>query len=222
VLSSLQSEEDKLKILESGARDFISKPVIPRELLARVSILLENKQLIDRLEAQKRLLFALAMRDQLTSLFNRRSLFEIAPKEVASAQRHGYPISLFMLDLDHFKEVNDNYGHQAGDSVLREIGALILSLLREGDFAARFGGEEFVVLLPHCKMSDAMARAEDLRAAIEGQNPASLPVTTSIGVATLAPGWNFEALFRAADEAVYRAKANGRNRVERDGIEGDE
>ncbi|MEI6387196.1 MAG: diguanylate cyclase [Spirochaetota bacterium] len=216
IMLSASNDRDRIcSILESGANDFVSKPVIPRELLARAGILLENKYLIDRLEKQKHLLFDMAMRDQLTSLFNRRSLFEVGPKEIFRARRHGYPLSLLILDLDHFKEVNDRHGHQRGDEVLRQVGDLLHSILRNGDWAARFGGEEFVILMPDCSMDNAARRADHIRRAFEELKPSGLLVTVSIGVATCKEGWDFERLFRAADEAVYRAKANGRNRVER-------
>jgi two-component system cell cycle response regulator len=215
VLSSIESAERKVEILESGANDFVSKPVVPGELIARATLLLQNKHLVDELESKQQLLYELAMRDQLTALFNRRSLFELAPKMIAEAVRHGYPISLFILDLDFFKRVNDNYGHQTGDAVLREIGALLQSGTREGDLACRFGGEEFVVLLPYCNLDDAAARSEELRGKVEDLIPAGVPLTACFGVSCLQHGWNFEALFHAADEAVYRAKAAGRNRVER-------
>ena len=216
VMLSASSDRDRIcSILESGATDFVSKPVIPRELLARVGILLENQYLIDRLEKQKHFLFDMAMRDQLTSLFNRRSLFEVGPKEISRARRHGYQLSLLILDLDHFKEVNDRHGHQRGDEVLRQVGGLLHTILRDGDWAARFGGEEFVILMPNCGLDNAAGRADQIRLAFEALKPADLLVTVSIGVTTCKEGWDFESLFRAADEAVYRAKANGRNRVER-------
>ena len=213
VLSRLEDSERKVGILESGADDFVAKPVVPRELVARLSALLQNKHLIDRLETQQQLLYELAMRDQLTSLFNRHSLFEIAPKEISTALRNHYEESLLVIDVDNFKAINDRYGHQTGDLVLRELGALILSLLRDGDYAARFGGEEFVVLMPHCGIQNAMHRAEELRAAAEALHPSDLEVTISIGVAALREGWDFEVLFKAADRAVYRAKDGGKNRV---------
>jgi len=215
VLSGTESSERKVEILRSGANDFVAKPVIPGELIARATTLVENKHLIDELENKQKLLFELAMRDPLTGLFNRRSLFEMAPKELAKAKRHGYPVSLFLLDLDHFKQVNDKHGHQAGDQVLREVGALLPTLVREGDFAARFGGEEFVVMLSHCTLDDAVAKAEAIRLRLGDLRPAGLTISGSFGVASWQTGWDFEDLFRAADEAAYRAKANGRNRVER-------
>jgi two-component system cell cycle response regulator len=214
VLSGLESSERKVEILRSGASDFVAKPVIPGELIARAGILMQNKHLIDELEAKQTLLFELAMRDPLTGLFNRRSLFEMAPKELSKAKRHQYPVSLILLDLDHFKHINDKHGHQSGDQVLREVGALLPTMVRDGDLAARFGGEEFVVLLSHCTEADAAAKAEAIRQRLEDLKPGGLLVTGSFGVAGLKEDGPFEALFKAADEAAYLAKANGRNRVE--------
>jgi two-component system cell cycle response regulator len=214
VLSAVESQERKLEILESGANDFVAKPVVARELLARMGTLLENKHLIDELRSQKALFEELAMRDQLTALLNRRSLFEMAPRLVSEAARHGRPLSLILADVDHFKLINDSKGHAAGDLVLRELGAILLSRARGGDVVARFGGEEFVLLLPGCALEDARDRAEELRLAIEGSKPGGVETRASFGVASLGEGMDFEALFQAADAAVYRAKDKGRNRVE--------
>jgi two-component system cell cycle response regulator len=215
VLSGLVNPDRVADILESGANDFVAKPVNPRELLARMATLLENKRLIEELETQKLLFYELAMRDQLTTLFNRRSLFDLAPKLLADSLRHGRPLSLLVADIDHFKLVNDRRGHQAGDQVLRAVGGLFRARSREGDLAARFGGEEFVVVLTDCGLAGALARAEDLRAAVAALEPDGIPVTASFGVAVSGPARNdLEELFRAADAALYRAKAAGRNRVE--------
>ena len=120
-----------------------------------------------------------------------------------------------ILDLDHFKAVNDTHGHTTGDIVLESIGKLLMQLCRQGDFVARIGGEEFLILLPHCYPSDAEEKAEEIRAAIENSRPNGLKITASLGVAHLSPEHEgkFDNLYKAADEAVYFSKENGRNRV---------
>ncbi|MBT3202775.1 MAG: GGDEF domain-containing protein, partial [Gammaproteobacteria bacterium] len=132
------------------------------------------------------------------------------------AIRHKFNVSLMVMDLDFFKKINDSHGHAGGDIVLSEMGALLNSSFREGDMVARFGGEEFIVLLNHCDAHFAMTKAEKLRKDVENLKPNNLPISVSIGVTTLDIGqqFDFEALFSAADQGVYLAKENGRNQVQ--------
>lgn len=157
--------------------------------------------------------------DGLTRIFNRRYFDERLIEEMSRAQRYGQDISLMMFDLDHFKHVNDTYGHQAGDLVLKEMGALLQETLRSTDFAARYGGEEFAVILPHTGEANAWQLAERLRRKVERLQFTSegtmFKVTTSIGVASFTPG-SFSRntdLLKQADKALYQAKASGRNMV---------
>ncbi len=160
-----------------------------------------------------------AMRDPLTGLYNRRFLEEALDIEQRRALRRGISIGVLMLDLDHFKRFNDTYGHDAGDLLLRGVGALLRRAVREGDMPCRYGGEEFVVILPGADLAGTRRRAEALRAAIAQWDPqrdgASLgPVTASIGVAALPlHGTDWQKVLKAADEALYEAKHAGRNRV---------
>jgi two-component system cell cycle response regulator len=164
-------------------------------------------------------LFEAARRDALTRLFKRAYLMERLDGEVAFSRRHKVPLAVLFIDLDHFKAVNDNYGHPAGDAVLRAIGALILQTVRPEDIVARYGGEELVVLARSCDLLRALELAESLRAKISSTSiacgSASLRVTASIGVAAMpSPGITDRAsLLAAADRAVYRAKEHGRNIV---------
>ena len=137
-------------------------------------------------------------------------------KLISQAIRHGFPVSLLVIDLDHFKSINDTHGHTTGDLVLAETGKLLLQNFRNEDLVARFGGEEFVILLDHCDASSARIKAEQLRAAVEAMLPAGIRVTASIGVATLQPPeqHDFETLFNRGDEGVYKAKEQGRNQVQ--------
>ncbi len=160
----------------------------------------------------------LAKRDALTGLYNRHALQEQLSAELARAIRYQYPLSLMMLDIDHFKQINDTHGHPAGDACLRKVAGLLLSSCREQDFAARFGGEEFVVILPHTDVEDAMHCAERLRLQVEQSElrygKSTFRCSVSIGVAGLSEERSQpEALIEAADGALYQAKRTGRNRV---------
>jgi diguanylate cyclase (GGDEF)-like protein len=161
----------------------------------------------------------MAARDGLTGLFNRRELDERAAQRVALAQRHGRPFSCLLLDVDHFKQINDTYGHAAGDAVLRSVAGMIRETSRISDVAGRYGGEEFVLLLPETAAHEAVAVADKLRARLAASpfvvGTASLEVRASIGVAAWSDAMSTAAdLYAAADEALYRAKALGRNRTE--------
>jgi diguanylate cyclase (GGDEF)-like protein len=163
-------------------------------------------------------IYQLATHDPLTELYNRRHFTEMADKEIARAIRHGRPLALCILDVDLFKPVNDRYGHNSGDEVLRRIGALVLQHARGEDLPARIGGEEFALLLPECGLGAATAFAERLREAIAAAEfePGGEPtcITVSIGIAALGEGRDDRpSLMAAADAALYRAKREGRNRV---------
>jgi diguanylate cyclase (GGDEF)-like protein/PAS domain S-box-containing protein len=160
-----------------------------------------------------------AIRDPLTGLYNRRYLDETLPREIRRAARQRQPVGVMMLDIDHFKAVNDRYGHAAGDTMLRTLGAFLSTHTRGEDIACRYGGEEFTLVLPGASLDDTRQRAEDIRAGVQrlevdhaGQRLA--PVTVSLGVAVVANEWGTaELLIRAADQALYQAKRAGRNRV---------
>lgn len=191
----------------------------------------ERRRLERETEATRRELQAaqeLARHDELTLLYNRRGMEDFLAEEAARASRYRRPLSLLMIDFDHFKEINDRHGHRAGDGVLRDAALLILGELRANDKAARYGGEELCLILPETGAEEAFALGERLRRALEGRafrvsraNGAAvdLRVTASIGVASLGEGGadTADALVRAADRALYAAKAAGRNRVVRAG-----
>ena len=185
------------------------------ELLVRVSNLITNKRLLDKVHDQRRELYSLATTDKLTGCHNRHSLTEFSNKFISQAQRHHYPVSLLVIDLDHFKSINDTHGHAIGDLVLTAVGKLLLNSFREGDLVARFGGEEFVVLLNHCDAEFAQRKANQVREEMESLRPNNLTVTPSIGVTSMEPGesGDFETMFARADQCVYSAKENGRNQV---------
>ncbi|MCP4188718.1 MAG: diguanylate cyclase [Gammaproteobacteria bacterium] len=209
------SDKLRLSLYQRGINDFIQKPVMHDELVVRIGNLITNKRLLDKVHDIRRELYMAATTDKLTGCHNRRSLTEFSAKFIHQAQRHNYPVSLMVIDLDFFKSINDQHGHAAGDLVLEAIGQLLNKGFREGDLVARFGGEEFVILLNHCNAEDSLVQAEKLRVKVEALKPADLTVTCSIGVTTLEPGieGNFESMFSAGDAGVYQAKEAGRNQV---------
>jgi diguanylate cyclase (GGDEF)-like protein len=160
----------------------------------------------------------LATTDGLTGLSNRRSLFHLAERSFAAATRYGRPLTALMFDIDHFKRVNDTYGHGVGDEVLREIARRCESGVREVDILGRYGGEEFVALLPETGLDGAMGVAERLRTSVGGTpietSAGPIPITISAGVAALGGGCaSLKDLLEQADAALYDAKHSGRNRV---------
>ncbi len=206
-VTALDNEEDEEKALSLGAVDFLSKPVRVGILKARLKTHLELKLKRDQLEE-------MAMKDQLTGLFNRHYLLESANHRVARAMRNDYPISLLMIDIDHFKIINDTHGHSVGDDILIAVATLLKQESRQEDIVARFGGEEFVIFLDECETSVAHKIAERIRMRIEELKPKDLNISASIGVAQLHNGKEgFAKLIKRADDAMYLAKESGRNRV---------
>lgn len=207
-LTGMTSTEEKIKGLELGATDYITKPFDPAELRARVRASLRTKYLVDLL-ARK------AMIDGLTGLWN-RSYFEARlVSELSLARRAQQPLACLMLDLDHFKNINDRHGHPFGDEVLRSIGQLLSETCRSEDVVCRYGGEEFVILAPNTSAGAAAELAERVRGAIDsrswGARGQQVRLTCSVGVADLQPGT--PSVVELADAALYQAKHAGRNRV---------
>jgi len=214
-ISEISNISQKIELLRAGSNDYIQKPVLLEELRVRMKNLLHNKKLFDTVELQKKQLEEMANRDQLTGLYNRHYLLGIVGKTIEESYRYNYPLSLLAIDLDHFKKINDTYGHQMGDTVLQGVARLLLKIFRGSDIPVRLGGEEFIVILPHCDGIDAVNRAQSLRRQISELHPASIPITASIGVsqANIEFQVEYDRLFAAADKALYMAKANGRNCV---------
>jgi two-component system, cell cycle response regulator len=211
------SRDDVLRGFEAGAHDYLIKPFDHGELLARVHAALRVKALQDELKRRNAELDLLSRTDTLTGLCNRRQLDESLIALASAARRHGHDLSVLMVDLDHFKHLNDSEGHKAGDAVLREIGRRLRSALRDEDVAGRWGGEEFQILLPFTDELGARALAERIRAAIADQsielgNGRHVVVTASIGGAT-SPQATVQDVVGIADRALYAAKAAGRNCV---------
>lgn len=208
----------RIDLLHAGINDYVTKPPVEEELAARVNNLITNKRLADQVREQQRSLFNIAMTDQLTTCHNRHSLSEYAPRYIKDSIRYDYPLSMMILDLDFFKRINDDYGHTKGDEVLADVGKLLMATCRQGDIVARIGGEEFLILFPHCAIHDAVIKAENIREMIELAEPGGMKVTASIGIATLLDlhEEDFDRLYKAADNAVYESKEGGRNRVTAD------
>ncbi|RKG50127.1 diguanylate cyclase [Corallococcus sp. AB011P] len=204
------------RCLEMGAVDFIHKPASSRELLARIDRAVRQSE-------QQRKLQVLAQTDALTGLANFRALSVRLEDEFKRAQRYGYALSVVVIDLDHLKAINDGMGHDVGNRAILALATLMQGNLRESDFAARFGGDEFVVLLPHQTSLEAAVFAERLRSELRGVNvqrgdgrPAPFGLSISVGVADHtadSPRESTEALLKAADAALYEAKREGRDRV---------
>jgi two-component system cell cycle response regulator len=204
MLTGDDAEETKVEAFDFGADDYVTKPFVKSELLARIRAGLRI------VELQKKLL-SLTVTDALTGLNNRRAFDGELDERFEIARRYDRPFSLAIIDVDHFKAINDELGHRAGDDVLRGIGEVLRKLTRQSDFASRIGGEEFAVLLSETPLFDAMQAAEKIRHAIEESG-----ITVSVGVASM-PHSRFqstEEIFASADAALYRAKERGRNRVE--------
>ena len=225
---------------KGGATYYISKPWEEEELLQIVRhgimqyhLLLENRrhseiinehniqllESLNRLTEQNTELERLASTDVLTGLTNRRRMFEYLEKEVSRIRRYGGTMSIIMFDIDHFKLVNDAWGHSVGDTVLQEVARESKSVLRKADIAARCGGEEFVILLPETELAGAVKIANRLRQQVADmvvlqEHAAPISVTISIGVAMIGPNAASVDLLIRADKAMYLAKKNGRNRVE--------
>ena len=214
-LSGMDETSRRIELFRLGVNDYIAKPPVEEEVRARVRNLIISKQLFDRVQAQSRQLYQMAMQDPLTNLYNRTGLMEFASRMFSEASGYDTPLSLLIIDLDHFKNINDTRGHTAGDNVLAKIGAMLKKSGGEGDVAARVGGEEFVVILAQCGPDEAASRAEQIRKDIEHLKPDGIPVTASVGVSSRPHGKEvkFDDLFKVADRAVYEAKDQGRNRV---------
>ncbi len=214
-MSGMEDPVRRVELFRLGVNDFINKPVIMEEARARIGNLIVNKQLFDQVQQQRRQLYELAMTDPLTGLRNRNALSDFSRELEAATGPGDTALSLILIDIDHFKRINDRHGHLVGDEVLTQVGGLLSRSCRDEDFAVRFGGEELLLVLPGCPLSAATRRAEEFRAALESLKPAGLRVTASLGVSAVSEERDveLESVIRRADRAVYRAKSLGRNRV---------
>jgi len=226
-MSALDAIEDKIKGFKVGGVDYITKPFQDVEVLARVNthITLRRQKLeLERVQTtlllQTERLERLAITDELTGLHNRRCLKLVLDRECQRGMRQEKSnLSCLALDLDHFKQVNDTYGHDVGDKVLQKFSSILLDAIRSTDSCFRIGGEEFIILLPETNIDGAWKTAEKIRICVEKEqfNDVEYPVTVSIGIATIHQQHleRGDELMSFADKALYKAKENGRNRTEK-------
>ncbi|OIP58293.1 MAG: diguanylate cyclase response regulator [Helicobacteraceae bacterium CG2_30_36_10] len=206
-ITSYNTTEEEEKGLLQGAVDYITKPIRPVIVKARIKTHITIKK-------QRDALLYSSSHDQLTGLYNRRHLDEEGGRKFSRTQRTQDKLSVIMLDLDHFKTINDTYGHLCGDNVLVAVASLFNKFKRNEDFVTRYGGEEFVILLDNCGLADAKEKAENLRKNIQRLNPDGIKISASFGVAEFNNKHkSFEELLKDADKALYIAKESGRNLV---------
>lgn len=219
LLTANSLEEHLVAGMEAGADDYIVKPFKVNELKVRLRAGKRIIELQNELIAARESLRVKSTHDSLTGLLNYEKIMQVLDTELARADRNGSCVAVMMADLDHFKRINDTYGHLAGDAVLRSVSRKLLSLKRPYDSIGRYGGEEFMVILPDCCRDSALVFAERLRSCISSNEvnapEGSIPVTISVGVAVSSKnhGSDGNSLVKAADAALYKAKEHGRNRV---------
>ncbi|MFP4650261.1 MAG: diguanylate cyclase [Desulfobacterales bacterium] len=203
--------------IRKGADEFVMKPVQFEELRLRLKRLIRERRMererIEMLDALKKL----SITDDLTKLYNSRHFYSQLEAEANRHSRYKHPLSLMLLDIDHFKAYNDKYGHLEGDRILSRLGSIISEGIRTMDSAYRYGGEEFTIILPETDIDEACKVAERLMNEVKARNPApredSAPITVSIGVTQYAPGESVTDLVKRADRAMYMSKEKGRNRI---------
>ncbi len=216
IISSAKSVLKMAKCYELGAYDYILRPFFREEIIARIRNI---GYICEKMKEFEKLL----VRDYLTGLYNRQFFMERLVEELAWAGRYNEPLSFIILDIDHFKRINDTYGHSCGDEILVQLSGTLSATLRAHDVVARYGGEEFVVMLANTDLDAAVTVAEKLRAAVQesdfhcGARSAELPVTISLGVSSTDGDFDVspDSLIISADQALYEAKAAGRNKVVR-------
>lgn len=219
LISALTDTQHIVEGLELGANDYVTKPIVMPILTARMEALLRASELVRRLEVQTELLSKLAAFDDLTGAYNRRSMFHHLEAEIGRSRRYRRNLSVLMVDVDHFKRVNDELGHAAGDKALAWVSQTLSSQLRSMDFLCRYGGEEFCVILPETNVQGALRAAERLRIAVEREpfttESIGVAITISVGAATwgASEGSEIPDLLAQADAALLEAKRGGRNRV---------
>jgi len=216
MLTAMDDKEDLVAALNAGADDFVNKPFDPAELHARLEVGRRILELNERLAEARCALERLANTDELTEAMNRRAILQRLEEEAARASRGVSDLSVAMIDIDHFKRVNDTYGHGIGDVVLREVVCRSASAMRPYDAIGRFGGEEFLAVMPGTGELEALSMLKRIRAAVAASPIAfdggEVAVTVSLGGATSC-GESLDALIARADEALYRAKEQGRDRA---------
>lgn len=213
--SGFDNMSRKIELFHLGVNDFVSKPIVHEELRQRVFNHINSYQNHRELRSQQKSLYSLAMLDEVTQLFNRHALREFAGKYFSDAYRFKRDLAMAVLDIDHFKQINQDYGFDKGDQVLAELGSWLKRFVRDADIVARWGGEEFVMLLQGADNANALALMARLQEKLVRFKLAGIPLTLSIGVASLSHDRSdtLNSLFEMADRAMYQAKIAGRNCV---------
>jgi two-component system, cell cycle response regulator len=204
--------------MDAGVDDFLAKPFDPLELKARLLVGQRIVELQQKLVSANNALHFAASHDFLTGAWNRAEIVAFMQRELARAQRDATDVGIVLVDVDHFKKVNDQFGHETGDCVLKEITNRFALSLREYDGIGRYGGEEFLLIIPGCNLATTVRRANQIRELISGQPiqtlAGTMTVTVSMGATVAGSSTNSEVLLRQADALLYQAKRQGRNRVE--------
>lgn len=219
LISALSDTQHIVEGLELGANDYVTKPIVMPILTARMEALMRSSELVRRLEVQTELLSKLAAFDDLTGVYNRRSMFHHLEAELSRCRRYGRSLGILMVDIDHFKRVNDEHGHLVGDQALRWVASTLQNELRSMDFLCRYGGEEFCAILPETNRPGVARAGERLRAAIERSlfeyDNVEMHLSISLGGASWASdeSTEFPDLLARADTALLEAKRGGRNQV---------
>ena len=221
MLTAKKDKESVVEGLRAGADDYVTKPFHEEELLARVAVGFRAVELHRQIQAQNKTLEKLALTDPMTGLPNRRAIDEWATRELNSAARNGFSVWAIVADLDRFKHINDTFGHNAGDEVLRKFAKILKDHTRRSDLCGRLGGEEFLIVMTHATRQDAERVAERIRAEFESVpfdfSGCSMIATSSFGIAGFEANQaqpSFASMVSQADAALYQAKGAGRNRVE--------
>jgi two-component system cell cycle response regulator len=218
-IADVENNTRLVRGLEIGVNDYLTRPIDKHELLARVRTQIRKRRYTERLRDNVQMSIEMAITDALTGLYNRRYMETHVSTLVEQAAVRGKPLTILVLDIDYFKSINDSWGHDAGDDVLREFALRIRKSIRGIDLACRYGGEEFVIVMPETDLAVATMVAERLRRRIAGEpfpiqrGDRNIEVTISIGIAALGQGEDAAAVLKRADQALYRAKRDGRNRV---------
>lgn len=215
-ISSIDNNKTIINILQEGANDYIIKPFIPEIFIAKLKTNVRSYILFKELEKKNAMLALMVITDGLTGLYNHKYMFERLETELNEAKRYKKEISILMIDVDHFKRVNDTYGHPGGDNVLMELAFTLKNIFREIDIIGRYGGEEFMVILPETSNKSAIISAERARVQVEKikWDFQDVKVTISIGAVTYNGEDTAEEIVEKADDLLYQAKHKGRNRVE--------
>jgi len=218
LLTAKSQKQEMLEAMDAGADDFLAKPFDPAELKAR---LLAGKRIVElqqKLVSTNDALHFAASHDFLTRVWNRGEILAFLRREMVRSRRSTTPLGVILVDVDNFKQINDKLGHQAGDRVLVELAGRFSKNLREYDGVGRYGGEEFLLIVPGCDLAITTRRANEIRVLVSSEPVVSdsiaTPITVSMGVALAEPSETVESLLHRADTALYLAKRNGRNRVE--------